>query len=188
MISTIMSQHVRHSRMRPVVTILLVGALLASALFIAGAVGGLRINMTPSEPLGLWRVVPLDRSPAVGDVVFICPPENDAMHEARKRGYLRSGLCPGGFAPLLKTVIATKGQRVKIDLSVRVDGIPVANSAIAKVDGKGREVSAFPTGTVPAGYVFLHSGFAGSYDSRYFGPLPVSGVLGLAQEVLTCAP
>ncbi|MGO7748441.1 conjugal transfer protein TraF, partial [Rhizobium ruizarguesonis] len=26
------------------------------------------------------------------------------------------------------------------------------------------------------------------YDSRYFGPLPVSGILGLAQKVLTYAP
>ncbi|MDX0760458.1 conjugal transfer protein TraF, partial [Sinorhizobium medicae] len=41
---------------------------------------------------------------------------------------------------------------------------------------------------VPANYVFLHSRFAGSYDSRYFGPVPASGILGLAQEVLTYEP
>lgn len=179
---------IAYERTRPAVAIVLAGMLLALVLVTAGAVGGLRINMTPSEPLGLWRLVTLDRSPTVGDVVFVCPPENDAMHEARRRGYLRSGLCPGGFAPLIKTVIATAGQRVEIGSVVRIDGVAIANSAVSKRDGKGRQLAAFPGGIVPAGTVFLHSSFLGSYDSRYFGPLPVYGILGLAQEVLTYAP
>lgn len=39
-----------------------VAAGLLIVLFAAGWVGGLRINTTPSEPLGLWRIVPLNRS------------------------------------------------------------------------------------------------------------------------------
>jgi conjugative transfer signal peptidase TraF len=175
-------------RVRPAVAIILAGILLALVLVIGGAMGGLRINMTPSEPIGLWRVVALDRRPAVDDLVFICPPENNAMEEAGQRGYLRSGLCPGGFAPLIKTVIATTGQRVEIGSSVRVDGVVIANSAVSKFDGMGLPLAAFRGGIIPAGRVFLHSGFVGSYDSRYFGPLPASGILGLAQEVLTYAP
>jgi type IV secretory pathway protease TraF len=35
---------------------------------------------------------------------------------------------------------------------------------------------------------FLHSSFTASFDSRYFGPLPTSGILGLAESVLTYAP
>ncbi len=188
MIPTITRQRPTHEQIRPAATLLLAAALLALIFSIAAAVGGFRINMTPSEPLGLWRVAALDRSPAVGDLVFICPPENDRMREARQRGYLRSGSCPGGFAPLIKTVIATEGQRVEIRSAMFVDGIAVANSTVVKTDGKRRPLSAFASGTVPAGHVVLHSGFAGSYDSRYFGPLPVSGILGLAQKVLTYAP
>ncbi|MBY2967205.1 conjugative transfer signal peptidase TraF [Rhizobium leguminosarum] len=188
MIPTIRRQCPTHEKIHPAATLLLAAALLAFVLSVAPAAGGFRINMTPSEPLGLWRVAALDRSPAVGDVVFICPPENDRMREARQRGYLRSGSCPGGFAPLIKTVIATEGQRVEIRSAMFVDGITVANSAVARADGKGRALSAFASGTVPAGHAVLHSGFAGSYDSRYFGPLPVSGILGLAQKVLTYAP
>ncbi|TAU79664.1 conjugative transfer signal peptidase TraF (plasmid) [Rhizobium leguminosarum] len=188
MIPTITRQRPTQKKIRPAAALLLATALLALGLFVAAAVGGFRINLTPSEPLGLWRVAGLDRPPAVGDVVFICPPENDRMREARQRGYLRSGSCPGDFAPLIKTVIATEGQRVEITSAMFVDGITVTNSAVAKADGKGRPLSAFASGAVPAGHVFLHSGFAGSYDSRYFGPLPVSGILGLAQKVLTCAP
>lgn len=163
-------------------------AAFAGLLSVAATSGGFRINMTPSEPLGLWRIVTLERPPAVGDLVFICPPDNEVMRAARSRGYLRSGLCPSGLAPLIKTVIATAGQSVEIGSHVRVDDVLVASSAIAKADGKGRPLSPFAGGSVLADTVFLHSSFVGSYDSRYFGPLPVSGVLGLAQEVLTYAP
>ncbi|MBX5241983.1 conjugative transfer signal peptidase TraF [Rhizobium sp. NLR22b] len=150
--------------------------------------GGYRINLTPSEPLGLWRIVKFDRAADVGDLVFICPPRTAAMQEARSRGYLRSGLCPGGVAPLIKTVIAVAGQRVEVAVSVRVDGRDVARSKLADRDGEGRSLTPFGGGIVPAGSVFLHSSFPGSYDSRYFGPVPASGVLGLAQQVLTYAP
>ncbi|ULJ74528.1 conjugative transfer signal peptidase TraF [Rhizobium gallicum] len=150
--------------------------------------GGYRINLTPSEPLGLWRIVPLDRLAAVDDLVFICPPDTAGMREARSRGYLRSGLCRSGVAPLIKTIIAVAGQHVEIGAGVNVDGQVVPASGLALRDGKGRPLSPFPSGVVPRGQVFLHSPFAGSYDSRYFGPIPASGIFGLAREVLTYAP
>ena len=161
--------------------------LFLSAILIAWF-GGYRINVTPSEPLGLWRIVKLDRAAKVGDLVFICPPATAAIHEARHHGYLRSGLCLSGVAPLIKTVIAVAGQRVEIGAGITVDGHRVAHSALRHRDGEGRPMTPFGGGIVPAGSVFLHSPFAGSYDSRYFGPVPASGILGLAREVLTHAP
>jgi conjugative transfer signal peptidase TraF len=164
-------------------------ATLAAILVIVTAlVGGYRINLTPSEPLGLWRIVPLHRPAAIDDLVFICPPETAAMRAARARGYLRSGSCPGGVAPLIKTVIAVAGQNAKIGANISVDGQLVPASSVAQRDGEGRPLTPFPSGIVPPGYVFLHSAFPGSYDSRYFGPVPISGILGLAQEVFTYVP
>ncbi|AVH45666.1 conjugative transfer signal peptidase TraF [Agrobacterium tumefaciens] len=169
--------------------VILSAATLAAFVLVATALaGGFRINMTPSAPLGLWRVVPLHRLVAVNDLVFICPPANGEMREARARGYLRSGSCPGGVAPLIKTVIAVAEQHVEIDASVSVDGREISSSSLSSRDGKGRPLEPFASGIVPPGYVFLHSSFPGSYDSRYFGPVPASGILGLAQEVLTYAP
>ncbi len=150
--------------------------------------GGYRINLTPSERLGLWRIIELDRPAAAGDLVLSCPPQTSAMREAKMRGYLRAGLCPGGIAPLIKTIIAVAGQRVAIGIGVSIDGHPVRFSALQHRDGKGRPLTPFGGGIVPAGYVFLHSPFVGSYDSRYFGPIPAAGILGLAHEVLTYAP
>lgn len=168
--------------------IILVAALVAILSIFTALAGGYRINLTPSEPLGLWRIVPLDRPAAVNDLVFICPPDTAEMREARTRGYLRSGSCPGGVAPLIKTVIAVAGQHVEIDASVSVEGRVVCSSSLASRDGSDRPLVPFPSGIVPPGYVFLHSAFPGSYDSRYFGPVPISGILGLAQEVFTYVP
>ncbi|WP_246726864.1 conjugative transfer signal peptidase TraF [Rhizobium laguerreae] len=163
-------------------------ALVAILLVVIAVAGGYRINLTPSEPLGLWRIVPLHRPAAVDDLLFICPPDTAAMRAARARGYLRSGSCPGGVAPLIKTVIAVAGQHAEIGVSVSVDGRGVSSSSLALRDGKGRPLTPFPGGIVPPGCVFLHSVFPGSYDSRYFGPVPISGILGLAQEVFTYVP
>lgn len=150
--------------------------------------GGFRVNLTPSEPLGLWRIVMMNRPVENGDRVFVCPPVTALFDNALERGYLRRGLCRGGFAPLIKSVVATSGQHIRIGGRVVVDGTPVANSTLRKSDGKGRSVTPFPGGVIPPGFIFLHSSFASSYDSRYFGPVPVDGLLGLARPVLVYDP
>lgn len=149
---------------------------------------GFRVNLTPSEPLGLWRIVKPDRPILVGDLVFICPPNTDAMRKARARGYLRFGRCAGRVAPLIKTVVATSGQMIEIHDFVRVDSRPLPHSRVARLDGKGRKMERYDGDVMPPGTVFLHSPFSGSFDSRYFGPLPMDGILGLAREVWTYAP
>lgn len=149
---------------------------------------GFRVNVTPSQPLGLWRIVEPDRPVAAGDLVFICPPQTDAMRQARLRGYLRFGLCPSYVAPLIKTVAATSGQMIEAGRHVHVDGKPLAHSQVALEDGQGREMTPYGGGAVPEGTVYLHSEFPGSFDSRYFGPLPSGGILGLARKVWTYGP
>lgn len=175
-------------RRRGAISVMLGGAIVLFGLAAGGWIGGLRINTTASEPLGVWRIVPLTRPVVRGDIVFVCPPDDATMHEALRRGYLRRGLCQGGFGPLIKTVIAVPGQQIDITDRVSVEGVPVRNSGIAQRDGKGRPLHRASPGRVPAGSVFLQSEFVGSWDSRYFGPIPVTGILGLAQEVLTYAP
>lgn len=176
------------TQQRRAIVVLSMAAAAAILLVVTAVAGGYRVNLTPSEPLGLWRIVPLDRPVAVNELVFICPPATAEMGEARARGYLRSGSCPGGVAPLIKRVIAIAGQHVEIGASVSVEGRVVSSSSLASRDGKDRPLAPFMSGAVPPGYVFLHSSFPGSYDSRYFGPVPASGILGLAQEVFTYVP
>ncbi len=175
-------------RKRSAVAVVLVGLAVIVTIVFAGAAAGYRVNMTPSEPLGIWRIRPLRRPVAVGDLIFICPPATVVFAEARSRGYLHRGLCKAGSAPLIKSVIAIAGQHVEIGANLSVDGRAVANSRLVPRDGAGRLLEASRSGIVPDGDVFLHSPFSASWDSRYFGPIPASGILGLAQEVLTYAP
>jgi type IV secretory pathway protease TraF len=66
--------------------------------------------------------------------------------------------------------------------------LEIPHSALAPVDGIGRPLIPARSERVPPGHVFLHSPFPGSWDSRYFGSVPTSSILGRAQEVLTYAP
>lgn len=159
-----------------------------AGLITAAVVGGYRLNLTPSEPLGVWRIEKLNRPVEAGDLVFICSPPTAPFEEARLRGYLRRGLCAGGFAPLIKTVAALPGQHVKITDHVVIDGRSLAASVVRKTDGEGRPVTQYLGGIVPPRHLYLHSSFASSYDSRYFGPVPDSGLLGLARPILTFDP
>lgn len=175
------------SRRRRIVIV----AALASfpiALFAAGYGVGLRVNLSPSYPLGLWDIRALDRDVRVGDLVFICPPLTTTFDLAFERGYIRPGLCPGWRSPLIKTVVALPGQEIEIASSVTIDGQQLPNSDLQPVDGAGRQLRPFAGGVVPAGMLFLHSDNKGSYDSRYIGPIPASGLLGLAEPVLTFEP
>lgn len=174
------------ARSRPIVIITLSLALLGAFAF-AGFFAGLRVNLTPSYPLGLWRIEPLARDTAVGDRVFICPPPTAAFFAARERGYLGHGLCPGWLSPLIKTVVALPGQHVVIDGEIAVDGVHLPHSSVRPTDGQGRVLAPAAGGIVPAGHLFIFSEFAGSYDSRYFGPIP-AGALGLAVPLLVLDP
>ncbi|WP_287305725.1 conjugative transfer signal peptidase TraF [Mesorhizobium sp.] len=167
--------------------VLIAAASLVALATITG-LGGLRLNLTRSYPLGLWRIEPLGRPAQAGDRVFVCPPDTAAFRTARERFYLGLGLCPGWFSPLIKTVVATEGQVIAIGAGVSIDGRPLPHSDVQPKDAAGRALTPFAGGQVPAVFLFLHSDFAGSYDSRYFGPIPASGLLGRASPVLTFEP
>jgi conjugative transfer signal peptidase TraF len=168
--------------------ILVTGSLVVAAVAGGGWLGGFRLNLTPSEPLGLWRIGPLDRPAVAGDLVFICPPAGPVSAFGLERGYFRRGLCAGAAAPLIKTVVATAGSRILVDADVVIDGVRLPRSRLSPADREGRSLSPWPGGVLTLGQLFLHSSFAGSYDSRYFGPVPEAGLLGLAQPVLVFDP
>ena len=164
------------------------GAIMLTTLAGAFALGGYRVNVTPSYAYGLWRIEPLNREVRVGDRIFICPPRGDVTELGLERGYLPKGPCPSGSGPLIKTVVALAGQSIEMGGQVIIDGAPLSFSRVLERDAEGRAMPIHPGGRVGEGALFIHSDFVGSYDSRYFGPIPAEGVLGLAREVLTYTP
>lgn len=169
-------------------------ALIACAVFAATVVGGTLAareagfvyNHSASMPIGVWKV---RAGPATrGDVVLVCPADNALFRSARDAKYLMHGTCPGGFAPLLKPVAAVAGDLVRVTADgASVNGKPVENTRLQRVDGAGRLLPRNQVGShiVGAGEVWLLSSYnAYSFDSRYFGPLRSGEVRGIARPVL----
>ena len=99
---------------------------------------------------------------------------------ARSRGYVPHGTCPGATTPIGKVVLAMVGDSVEVTAEgLLVNGRPVQNTKPLAVNATGRSLRRFPDGTYIVGQdeLWLYSPYSKrSFDSRYFGPLPVSSI------------
>lgn len=160
-------------------------ALLASA-FLASA-AGVRVNTSKSIPLGLYWVT---ESPVqTGAYVMLCPPDVGVFREARNRGYLAAGPCPGDFGYLMKRVVAAGGDQIAVtNDGVRVNGQLIPHSAPLAADPSGRPMPRYQVATYALGAreVLLMSGTSPtSFDGRYYGPLNVSQIRAVIRPVFT---
>jgi len=158
------------------------GGALMLGIALAGVVG-LRVNATASMPQGIWQVEAPGALIGRGEIVSVCLPQSPALNEAAERGYIPAGACPGGREPLVKPVAAVAGDRVTVT-ALAVNGEPIAQSAPLDEDSAGRPLRPVPAGaySVPAGEVWLLSGHdPRSFDSRYFGGVPVTNIQGVAR-------
>jgi conjugative transfer signal peptidase TraF len=153
----------------------------ATSLFLATVVtwfAGVRVNLSGSMPIGLYRVS--SGPPVKGVMVLACLPASVAMF-ARSRGYVPNGRCPDGTAPIGKVVLAAAGDSVEVTgEGLLVNGHLVRNTKPLAVDGAGQSLPRVPDGTYVVGHdeVWLYSSYSKrSFDSRYFGPLRLSCVL-----------
>ena len=141
-------------------------------------------NPSDSVPMGWYRVDPLNHRPgslprplSVGSIVLASLPP-DAAALAAQRRYLPAGV------PLLKRVGAIAPQEVCIaGSSVRIDGVPSA--AVLRADRLGRPLPSWrQCRRLRPGELFLLSRTnPASFDSRYFGPVSASAVIGVARPV-----
>ena len=160
----------------------LLSMLAGTALIVASAWGRPDIrfiwNASASVPVGLYRIVPGNHVD-VTDLAVVMPPAELAAF-LDERGYLPRGL------PLIKRVLALGGTRVcrRDSAIIAYDGI----YAVARAhDSRGRPLPVWQgCRTLQDGEVFLMNWDApDSFDSRYFGPLPVKTIVGRAIPVWT---
>lgn len=141
-------------------------------------------NPSDSVAVGWYRVETLDHRHGllphplpVGSIVLTRLPA-DAAALAAQRGYLPAHIS------LLKRVGAVAPQHVCIVAGqVRIDGVPVA--AALPADRLGRVLPSWPQcrRLVPGELFLLSVTNPASFDSRYFGPVSASAVLGVAHPV-----
>ena len=178
-----------HPRLRVRARLVLAGlsacglAALAWASFVH-PLPRLTYNPSDSVEVGWYRIDPLDRrtsSPPrrleVGSIVLV-PLPAEAAALAAQRSYLPTRI------PLLKRVGAVAPQEVcVIGGSVRIDGVPSA--AVLSADRWGRPLPSWSQcRRLRPGELFLLSVTnPASFDSRYFGPVSVAAVIGVARPV-----
>ena len=147
---------------------------------------GLRVNTTRSIPVGLYRII--DEPVEKGAYVVFCPPKLDVIDEARARGYIPAGFCPGDYGFMMKRVLATGGDTViSADEGVSVNGELLPLSAPLATDKAGRAMPRYPFSDYTLGNseLLLMSDVSGtSFDGRYFGPVSLSQVRGVLRPVI----
>ena len=176
-----------HSRLHARLLLAALSACSLAALAWAAFVQPLpRLVYNPSDSVavGWYRVDllgdgtgPLPRPLSVGSIVLTTLPP-DAAALAAQRGYLPARV------PLLKRVGAVAPQEVCIAGGiVRIDGVPSA--AVLPADRWGRPLPSWQQCRhLESGELFLLSVTnPASFDSRYFGPVSASAVIGIAHPV-----
>ncbi|NJA89397.1 S26 family signal peptidase [Rhodocyclus tenuis] len=144
----------------------------------------LTYNPSDSVAVGWYRVDPLDHhagslpSPLPVNSIVLVPLPAEAAALAAQRGYLPTRV------PLLKRVGAVAPQEVCITGGmVRIDGVPSA--AVLRADRLGRPLQSWQQcRRLESGELFLLSVTnQASFDSRYFGPVAASTVIGIAHPI-----
>ena len=164
------------------------GVGLAAVVFVtpffALGMARLRINATPSLPMGLYR----ETNDGRAALVEFCPQEPYGSYAAA-RGYRSVGNCPDGAGPLMKPVVASAGDLVELSgRGIAVNGVLLPNTAPRSMDSKGRPMQSWSQGQhrVPAGFVWVASSYnPWSFDSRYFGPVPITLIRSRLKPFLT---
>jgi conjugative transfer signal peptidase TraF len=132
-------------------------------------------NASASVPLGLYRIQ--SRPVRRGYMVLIRLPP-DIANLAHGRGYLPMS------AYLIKFVVAVAGDQVcRLGDRILINGVLVARALRRDRSGRGMPLW-HGCRTLAPDELFLIAHDPQSFDSRYFGPVPVSAVVGRA--VLLC--
>lgn len=143
---------------------------------------GFVFNFTHSAPFGIYRQAaePILATRKNSPYAFFCPDQRWPGLRNNPNTRRSLGTCPDGYAALLKPVVAWPGDVVTASpAGVIVNGTPVPNSSPLTRDSLGRELHPYPYGTyeVAQGQIWIVSSYSSrSFDSRYFGPVPLRTV------------
>lgn len=165
--------------------VLTIGSVVLCAGLLAWATG-VRVNTTKSIPVGIYQLSEAEISR--GAYVLFCPPQAAIFQEAKNRGYIGSGFCPGGYGYMMKKVLGMSGDTVSVSGNgVEVNGLLVALSKPLEHDNLGQKLPSYEETSyrLAEGELLLMSDVSKiSFDGRYYGPVNSSQVESVINPVL----
>ncbi len=169
--------------------VIIISVSVFSIVFFAGCLlyqAGFRINLTSSLPLGIWKIDKSFTRIEKGDYVWFMATKEIADF-ALERGYLQENIkCENNTIPLLKTVYGLPGDTYSFhENEIRINDIPVKNTKRRINDSKERPMPRILNGIVRKNQLFVLTMHTYSYDSRYYGPIPIKNVEGKARPIMT---
>lgn len=113
----------------------------------------LKINLSPSLPLGIWQEYSCNYKQ--GDFVSLLAPDNPKVAEYRQNNYCSS------IPVFFKEITATENDEIHFQGNF----VSLSTNHIFTLPAE----TELQEGTIPKGYVYLSTDHPKSLDSRYFG-------------------
>lgn len=136
-------------------------------------------------PPGLYLMT--DAPIQKGALVIFCPTDTPIFRQARERGYVGAGFCPGGYGYMIKKILAAEHDHVAFSAEgITVNGHLLPNSAPMVADLEGRPLTSIPrqSTTLDAQSVLLMSDYSQkSFDARYFGLTNRTAIISTVQPL-----
>lgn len=156
-------------------------------VFLMAAHIGLRLNSSNSLAPGFYWLN-TQQEARKGDIVFFCPPNGEVFQLAKQRGYLKFGrTCPGGFRPLIKKISAVTGDVISLTpKGLVINGALQKNSMPLPKDLQNRPMPTWLPTVIPQAHALFLSDYNRlSFDGRYFGPVHIGHIQGVATPLFT---
>ncbi|HHS2910686.1 conjugative transfer signal peptidase TraF [Legionella pneumophila serogroup 1] len=165
-----------------IIAIFLISTIAAGILFNSM---GLRINLTESIPVGLYRITGTE--PLKNAYVIFCPDDRQSFRLAKNRGYIDHGLYCNGYGYLMKKVVAVSGDILSVtNEGVFVNQMLIPYSKPKLQDGMNR---ALPKCQVmnyqlqEDEIMTMTSQSEWSFDGRYYGLVHTRQIKGMITPI-----
>ncbi len=142
------------------------------------------INTSPSIPVGVYAIKPINTTLKQNDLVAICLSKKE-QDFGLSRGYIHAGTRCNGSVPLLKSIIAIPGDNVILTIDSIIVNNTIYPYPTQKFDSEQRPLPSWPRGNYQntQGFWIIGTNDQRSWDSRYFGPVSKNQIIFLIKPL-----
>lgn len=149
---------------------------------------GLRFNLTPSFPIGVYKLVEPHKHTSFhqkGKLVLVCPPNTAKFHINNHDFLTADSECSTNTIPLIKKIVAIEGDIVRVDNYVWINDKLQPNSKVYRHDHLGSLMNpCYGERNISKGFIWLMSDYyEKSFDSRYFCDVSEKNIIGAIKPI-----